>query len=175
MNSRSFAILGGCLLLIAAIWLAIPSRRENQPVSLAPAATPVPTPSIATSIPPQPLPSANPAPPRPADIPPAPPEDSRHTGQTDLEKINLMLRDYRTLFGENPVGTNAEIMRAIMGANPRHAVLGPPEGLSLNNYGELLDQWGTPFFFHQMSGSHMELRSAGPDKKMGTNDDLLLK
>jgi hypothetical protein len=86
-----------------------------------------------------------------------------------------MLRDYRTLFGQNPVGTNAEIMKAIMGGNPKGAKLGPPEGMTVSNYGELLDRWGTPYFFHQMSGSHTEIWSAGPDKKMGTNDDVILR
>jgi hypothetical protein len=93
----------------------------------------------------------------------------------DLDKTNRMLRDYRTLMGENPVGTNAEIMKAIMGANPKGATLGPPDGMSLNGSGELIDQWGTPLFFHQISGTHMEIRSAGPDGKMWTNDDLILK
>lgn len=93
----------------------------------------------------------------------------------DLGKVNLMLRDYRTLMGENPVGSNAEIMKAIMGGNPKGATLGPPEGMSVNGNGELIDRWGTPIFFHQISGSHMELWSAGPDGKIGTGDDVILK
>lgn len=84
-----------------------------------------------------------------------------------------MLRDYRTIAGENPVGTNAEIMKTLMGDNPRNAVLGPPEGMSLNAEGELLDAWGTPYFFHQISADVMEIISAGPDKRRGTEDDLI--
>jgi len=91
----------------------------------------------------------------------------------DLNKVSLMVRDYRTLMGENPVGTNAEIMKAILGANPKGAKLGPPEGQSLNGSGELVDRWGTPYFFHQLSGTQMEIWSAGPDRKMGTSDDLI--
>ncbi len=93
----------------------------------------------------------------------------------ELDKVNLMFRDYRTLMGENPVGTNAEIMKAIMGGNPKGAVLGPPDGMSVNGSGELVDHWGTPFFFHQLSGTHMEVRSAGPDGVMWTSDDVILK
>lgn len=77
--------------------------------------------------------------------------------------------------GENPVGTNAEIMKSITGANQKGAKLGPPEGMSLNNYGELVDPWGTAFFFHQLSGTQMEIRSAGPDRKMWTGDDVISK
>lgn len=92
-----------------------------------------------------------------------------------VDKVRLMFRDYRTLMGENPVGTNAEIMRALMGDNPRQATLGPPEGQSLNDQGELVDRWGTPLFFHQLSKTVMEIRSAGPDKIMGTDDDIVLR
>ena len=65
------------------------------------------------------------------------------------------------------MGTNAEIMKAIMGGNPKGAQLGPPEGQTLNGNGELIDRWGTPYFFHQLSKDLMEIRSAGPDRRMG--------
>lgn len=91
----------------------------------------------------------------------------------ELDKVGLMLRDYRTLMGANPVGTNAEIMQAVMGGNPKGARLGPPEGQSLNAQGELVDRWGTPYFFHQLTGTSMEIRSAGPDKVMWTPDDVV--
>lgn len=91
----------------------------------------------------------------------------------DLDKAGLMLRDYRTLMGTNPVGTNAEIMKAVMGGNPKGATLGPPEGQSLNGKGELVDRWGTAYFFHQMSSTQMEIHSAGPDKTFGTLDDII--
>jgi hypothetical protein len=110
----------------------------------------------------------------PSAAPPAPAGESAQA-MIDLDNVNRMLRDYRTLMGENPVGTNAEIMKAIMGANPKGAKLGPPEGMTINGNGELVDRWGTPIFFHQLSGAHMELWSAGPDGKMGTSDDLIFK
>lgn len=91
----------------------------------------------------------------------------------DLDKVGLMLRDFRTRMGVNPVGTNAEIMKAVMGDNPKRAQLGPPEGQSLNGNGELVDRWGTPYFFHQMSATSMEIHSAGPDKTFGTVDDMI--
>lgn len=91
----------------------------------------------------------------------------------ELDQVGLMLRDYRTRMGENPWGTNAEIMKAVMGANPVQAKLGPPEGQQLNGDGELVDRWGTPYFFHQLSATQMEIHSAGPDKKRGTNDDII--
>ncbi len=95
--------------------------------------------------------------------------------QTDVGKVRVMLRDFHTLAGENPVGTNAEIMSALMGGNARQATLGPPEGMSLNGKGELIDQWSTPYFFHQLSKDVMEIRSAGPDKVLWTQDDVVTR
>ena len=93
----------------------------------------------------------------------------------DLESVRFMLRDFRTRMAENPVGSNAEIMRQIMGGNSAGARLGPPAGQSLSEAGELLDHWGTPYFFHQLSRSSMEIRSAGPDRRLWTADDLVTK
>ena len=103
-----------------------------------------------------------------------------HTAQdsatsADFDQIAVMFRDFCTIAGENPVGTNAEIMKAIMGGNPKSAVLGPPEGQHVNANGELVDRWGSPYFFHQLSKDVMEIRSAGADLKLWTRDDLVGK
>jgi hypothetical protein len=90
----------------------------------------------------------------------------------DMDKVALTIRDYRTLMKENPVGTNSEIMRALLGENAKGARLAPAEA-QLNGKGELVDRWGTPYFFHQMSRTEMEIHSAGPDRRMGTSDDII--
>ena len=92
-----------------------------------------------------------------------------------LGSARRMITDYHTLAGENPVGTNAEITHALMGGNPREATLIQPQDQRFNEKGELLDQWGTPLFFHQLSRDVMEIHSAGPDKIMGTADDLVIR
>jgi len=88
-----------------------------------------------------------------------------------LENVQFALRDYRAVLGGNPVGNNAEITAALLGDNPRQLRLPLPEGSALTPDGELADRWGTPYFFHQLSGSRMEIRSAGPDRRMWTADD----
>ena len=98
----------------------------------------------------------------------------RAAAMVELQKVRSMINSYHTLFGQNPVGTNAEIMKALMGSNSHQAMLGPPPGQTLNAQGELLDPWGTPYFFHQLSGNDMEIHSAGPDRKMWTSDDLVM-
>jgi len=52
---------------------------------------------------------------------------------------------------------------------------GASDGLRINAKGELVDYWGTPFFFHQLSGTQMEIHSAGPDRQMWTGDDIVIK
>jgi hypothetical protein len=47
--------------------------------------------------------------------------------------------------------------------------------MRINGNGELVDVWGTPYFFHQLSGTDTEIHSAGPDRIMWTADDLITK
>lgn len=148
-----------------------------------PVAPPEPVRITTSVMPGLPMVRSTPSPPRPADpatrVRSIAAADSRPewqvTGTAELGKVQAMLRDYRTRMGQNPVGSNAEIMQALMGRNPANARLGPPGGQTLNEQGELVDQWGTPYFFHQNSKDSMEIRSAGPDRKMWTTDDLIGK
>jgi len=41
-----------------------------------------------------------------------------------------------------------------------------------NEQGQLIDRWATPLFFHVRDTSRIDIRSAGPDQKMWTPDDL---
>lgn len=104
------------------------------------------------------------------------PEITNMTPATALEIVRSVIRNYGQRFGGNPVGTNPEITRALAGQNPGQVnFLGAEESLRVNRKGELIDVWGTPYFFHQLSGTEMEIHSAGPDKIMWTSDDLVLK
>ena len=90
--------------------------------------------------------------------------------------VRHVINDYGSMFGGNPVGNNADITAALNGDNPKGVkFLREDFGMRVNGNGELVDSWGTPFFFHQLSGTEMEIRSAGPDRKMYTADDLVLK
>ena len=90
--------------------------------------------------------------------------------------MRTTIRQYGSMFGGNPVGTNPEITRALNGDNPKQVkFLRAEDGTQINAKGELVDSWGTPYFFHQISGTEMEIRSAGPDKIMWTTDDLVTR
>ena len=90
--------------------------------------------------------------------------------------MRLVFRNYISAFGSNPVGTNPEITQALDGGNRKQThFLNEEDGLRINGRGELIDSWGTPYFFHQLSGTEMEIHSAGPDRVMWTSDDLVTK
>jgi hypothetical protein len=91
-----------------------------------------------------------------------------------LENMARAVRQYGTMFGGNPVGTNPEITSQLSGNNPKHInFINTEQGMRVNENGELIDPWGTPYFFHQISGTDMEIHSAGPDGIMWTADDLV--
>jgi hypothetical protein len=90
--------------------------------------------------------------------------------------MSRAIRQYGEMFGGNPVGTNPEITSQLSGNNPKHInFLGARPGMRVNGNGELVDPWGTPYFFHQLSGADTEVRSAGPDKILWTSDDLVVR
>lgn len=98
------------------------------------------------------------------------------TPLTVMENMRAVFHQYSAQFGGNPVGINRDITAALNGENARQIVfINPEDGQRINERGQLVDNWGTPFFFHQLSRSEMEIHSAGPDRKMWTSDDLIIK
>ena len=80
---------------------------------------------------------------------------------------------YRETFGSFPSAEgNAQFMNALRGANPKKHSIFPSDNPRLNPDGEILDFWGSPFFFHQISANHIEIRSPGPDREIYTEDDI---
>jgi len=98
------------------------------------------------------------------------------TIQRDLGVMNEIFSAWQTNFPRegNPVGENAEITAALTGDNRLGFALIPKKHPAIDSRGELCDRWGTPFSFHQLSGTQMEIRSAGPDRKFHTDDDAVL-
>ena len=93
----------------------------------------------------------------------------------DLRLLDDLFASWQVTYphGGNPVGNNADITRTFTGANPLNLALVPKTHAAINADGELVDRWGTPFFFHQLSGTRMEIRSAGPDRRLYTPDDMV--
>lgn len=108
--------------------------------------------------------------------PPAPLQFTNFAPATVLENVRHAVRQYGERFGGNPVGTNPEITGQLNGNNPKHInFLNAEAGMRVNENGELVDSWGTPFFFHQIARMAMDIHSAGPDRILWTKDDLVVK
>ncbi len=99
-----------------------------------------------------------------------------HPPAEDLQIVAEFISLYRRALGGNPTGQNEDITAALTGmTDPEHPAgrVFPPNSPAIKG-GQLVDRWGTPFWFHPVSAHKMEIRSAGPDKQLFTVDDLLL-
>jgi hypothetical protein len=164
----SIAIAGLFAVIAVTLWMVtdVPapvSTPAHPGAEAPPAAAPEPAQPVAVAMPEPDLPP-------PIQRPSVSPEALK-----EMDDVQFMLRDYRTKLGGNPEGTNAEIMKEISGGNRAQAKFGPLDGQKLNDQGELIDRWGSAYFFHQLSMNQTELRSAGPDRTMWTTDDLVVK
>lgn len=93
----------------------------------------------------------------------------------DLQIVNDFMELYRKAFGGNPTGLNEDIIAAMTGTageNQPGRVF-PPNSNAIRN-GQLVDRWGTPYWFHSVTSTRTEIRSAGPDKNLFTPDDVVL-
>lgn len=165
------ATLAAALLIGLALWRpwedrtrpieSPPTRADRRiPPTDDPPVTPVPAPPV-----PSPAPAVSVAP----SISPEEVQKIRDA----IDNLELTLRDFGTALDGNPVGTNAEITAALLGDNAKQVKLEIPSGSSLSAEAELCDIWGSPWFFHQLSATKTELRSAGPDRQMYTDDDFV--
>jgi hypothetical protein len=103
-----------------------------------------------------------------------PPLSRNETALDDVQTVVLLLEEYRKAFGAMPVGElNDEIVRRLQGENPLGIAVLPKTHPAISAQGELLDRWGTPYRFHPDSAWSMTVRSAGPDKRMWSSDDIL--
>jgi len=163
------AFVAGLVLL----WFLWPGHQPT--LGNAPAKSNAASSAGSTSVP-RPAASTPPRPP-PQLAPRADPLNSPATDiRADLRLLSNLLDTFRTNFPHdgNPVGDNAEITAALTGQNRLRFAFIPPDHPAIDAAGELCDRWGTPFFFHALSSTRMEIRSAGPDKKLYTPDDIVL-
>jgi hypothetical protein len=95
----------------------------------------------------------------------------------DLETLSQLMSNFLLLVkseADRPLSDNEDWARALLGANPAHERFLPEHSPVLNGNGQLIDRWGTPLSFHAKRRGHYAIRSAGPDRKMWTRDDIIL-
>jgi hypothetical protein len=97
-----------------------------------------------------------------------PPEEDLHDLARTLGNLALLVKGDDPL----PLGANEEIAAALRGKNKARLRALPDDHRAFNAQGQLVDRWNTPLYFHAASRDRLDVRSAGPDRKMWTADDL---
>lgn len=93
----------------------------------------------------------------------------------DLTWMHRALENFATLVkGDNPIplGANEEIAAALMGKNKVKLEFLRPPSQALNAANQLVDRWGSPLYFHAVARDRLDIRSAGPDRVLWTQDDI---
>jgi hypothetical protein len=93
-------------------------------------------------------------------------------------RVNLMMlrsgiENYQNEFGSYPTGDSMQILKKLLGDNPQKIKFLRPENMSLNQAGEFLDPWGTPYVISFSSTNSFVISSAGKDKIFGDTDDII--
>ena len=82
----------------------------------------------------------------------------------DVENLFIGLQKYKEHVGAYPIGSNAEIAKALQGNNPKNVIILVGRKTELNEKGEYIDPWGTPLRIY-FSDSGVLIRSAGPNRR----------
>jgi hypothetical protein len=96
-------------------------------------------------------------------------------GEADISALADLTRTYLEQPFTNErdsLGFNDDLARVLTDRE----VLGEaaiPAGHPALRDGQLIDRWGTPWFVHPLSSDLIQLRSAGPDCRLFTGDDLV--
>lgn len=92
--------------------------------------------------------------------------------ERELEIIQELISLNFRSGGDTSLGDNSDVTNALIG-NSEKGVWMPRQSSRIKD-GLLHDRWGTPYWFHPNSLGQMEIRSAGPDRELFTQDDILL-
>jgi hypothetical protein len=82
----------------------------------------------------------------------------------DVENLFVGLQRYKEYVGRYPAGSNPQIVKALMGENPKNVIILVGRKNDLNSQGELVDPWGTALRIY-FAGEGILIRSAGPNKR----------
>ena len=95
--------------------------------------------------------------------------------QNDLTLMSHLMDNSRLLLksaADRPLSANEDWADFLRGKNSARERFLPDNHIALNTKGQLVDRWGTPLFFHALGGGRFDIRSAGPDRKLWTDDDI---
>ena len=88
---------------------------------------------------------------------------------TTLTESQTMIKDFTSYF----LPDNEALTSFLSGANRDRMAWIRPSHRAISGNGELLDRFGSPLFFHRETGTRFQVRSAGSDRLMWTDDDVV--
>lgn len=98
------------------------------------------------------------------------------TAADDVENLRQLAGQYFTALQQipgPPIGDNIDLTKALTGSNPLKLAPLPPGHRAIDATGRIVDRWGTPYHVHARSARVLTIRSAGPDRRLFTDDDLV--
>lgn len=101
--------------------------------------------------------------------------DTNLPPQNDLTLMSRLMDNSLLLLksaANQPLSANEDWAAFLRGQNAAHERFLPDSSVAFNAKGQVIDRWGTPLFFHALGGGRYEVRSAGPDAKLWTDDDI---
>jgi len=103
-------------------------------------------------------------------------DDKTLSFNRDADNLIMGLQQYKEFVGNYPTGNNIAIAKALLGQTDKKVLILAVRSSNINDKGEILDPWGTPYQFY-FSHNEVMIRSAGPnrvweDNSVATADDL---
>ena len=92
--------------------------------------------------------------------------------ETDIAQLQRALANYFREYNTLPAGNNVAVMKSLTGDNPRKFVFFAFSSARMGTDRAFLDEWKTAFRITFAKPATAEVRSAGPDREVGTSDDV---
>lgn len=101
-------------------------------------------------------------------------EDGGYSEEDVIESLEMMLNTFRRRAsgGYYETNVNSELTRGLLGDNKAKVGYLSAKSKRINDKGEIVDDFGTPYDFHFISGERLIIRSAGEDLELYTDDDV---
>jgi hypothetical protein len=90
----------------------------------------------------------------------------------EMGGITRAIRDYYEAFHAYPEGRNADVAKKLRGQNQGNRMFLGWRAHELSPAGELKDPWDTVYYLQVDAVGEIDLRSAGPDRLLWTEDDV---
>lgn len=164
------AVLVACAIGLTVVLLTAPKPRSTTAPTPSQDSTEVPGPGPHT-------PTPQPAPPRtlPGEAilagfgsPSQPPREDLRRLRHLFDNALLLTKSAR----DRPLATPEDWGALLLGRWPGTEAMLPTHHPALDAQARVVDRWGTPLHIHALGSGRFELRSAGPDRKLWTQDDV---